>query len=365
MQLGIAQFVALGSVVIATELLPGTGDAHASVAFTCAGLALAYAGVQAMIPAKRSLLWMFPFGSGVYIAVASGAIAATGGASSPIRVLLLFSVVYGAWFYETRPAIWILAAVMLATLAPLAYDSRAFSAAPLGLTISLSAVLLVGSLLTILGRVELTRLRDAARNDANRDSLTNLANRRALIRHLEKLCAGRRRTDRFGLLFLDLDHFKQINTRLGHAGGDAALKVVADALGGAARSGDLVARIAGDEFAVVAPELTADELRALGQRLLDAVSGAVGADPVLQSARVSIHSSAGAAMWPENATDPDGLLRAADLALLAAKRAGKRCVMTASDDHAAETAAQASSGPQDDAPARAPATGRRASRVLP
>jgi diguanylate cyclase (GGDEF)-like protein len=339
-QLGIAQFVALGGVVIATEFLPGANRAHASVAFTCAGLALAYAGVQAVIPAKRSLLWMFPFGSGVYIVLASGAVAATGGASSAIRVLLLFSVVYGAWFYDTRPAIWILTGVMVATLLPLAYDGHAFSAGSLGLTVSLSAVLLVGSLLTILGRVELTRLRDAARNDANRDSLTDVANRRALIRHLEKLCAGRRGADRFGLLFLDLDHFKQINTRLGHAGGDAALVVVARALREAARQGDLVARIAGDEFAVVAPGISPHALAVLGQRLVEAVGAALQTDPVLRSVGVRVRSSAGAAMWPQDATDPDALLHAADLALLAAKRAGKGRVMTAHDDRAAASAAE-------------------------
>ena len=130
--------------MIATELLPGPTAPHPVVTFTCAGLALVYAGMQVAVPAKRSLLWLFPVGSGVYIALASGAIATTGGASSPIRVLLIFSVVYGAWFYERRPAIWILAAVMVATLLPLAYDSHAFSARPLGLTVSLSAVLLWG-----------------------------------------------------------------------------------------------------------------------------------------------------------------------------------------------------------------------------
>lgn len=366
-QLGIAQFIALGVVVIATELLPGANDSQALWALVCAGLALAYAAVQAVIPAKRSLLWMFPFGSGVYIAVASGAIAATGGASSPIRVLLLFSVVYGAWFYESRPAIWILVAVMVATLVPLVYDRHAFAAGPLGLTVSLSAVLLVGSLLTILGRVELTRLRDAARKDANRDSLTNLANRRALIRHLEKLCAGRRGADQFGLLFLDLDHFKQINTRLGHAGGDAALRMVARALREAARSEDLVARIAGDEFAVVAPGISGDALRELGQRLVDAVRDALLADPVLRTGGVCVRSSAGAAMWPQDATDPDSLLHAADLALLAAKRAGKGCVMTADDDRAAASAAEtAPAVPATGTdPARVPGIPGHASRILP
>jgi diguanylate cyclase (GGDEF)-like protein len=343
-QLGIAQFLALGAVVVATGGLSGGGPTDQAVAYGCGGLAFGYGALQFFIPAKRSLMWLFAFGSGLYVVLASGAIAATGGASSPIRVLLIFSVVYGAWFYESRPAIVILVAVMVATLLPLAYDGHAFAAGPLGLTVSLSAVLLVGSVLTILGRVELTRLRDAARLDANRDPLTDLANRRALIRGLDKLTAGRRDTDRFGLVFLDLDRFKDVNTVLGHAGGDAALKAVAGALRAAARSEDLVARIAGDEFAVVAPGITLEALRSLGERLVLAVERAMRTDAALQEAALCVRSSAGAAMWPEDATDPDSLLHAADLALLAAKRAGKGRVMTASDDRAAQVAAHAPHG---------------------
>lgn len=343
-QLGIAQFLALAAVVLASELLPGANRAHQTVAFVCAGVAFVYAALQLVIPAKRSLLWLFYFGSGAYIVLASGAIAATGGAQSPIRVLLIFSVVYGAWFYESRPAVCILAGVMVATLLPLAYDSHALQPTPLGLTIALSAVLLVGSMLTILGRVELTRLRDLARNDARRDPLTDLANRRALIRELEKLCGGRRTADRFGLVFLDLDGFKQINTRFGHAGGDAALKAVGAALTAAARAHDLVARIAGDEFAVVAPGITPEGLRDLAQRLVEAVRDAMVTDLRLDAAGLTVRSSAGAASWPDDAADPDSLLHAADLALLAAKQAGKGRVVTAQEDHGLQLAADAHSG---------------------
>lgn len=339
-QLGIAQFLALGLVVIAYVQLPGAAHRHEGLAIGCAVVALAYAGIQGVVPARPSLMWLFPFGTASYIVVASVAVAATGGASSPVRVLLLFCVVYAAWFYETRPAAVILGSVLLATVLPLVYDGAAFSAQPLALTIAMLAVLIVGSVLTILGRSELAGMRDAARRDASLDPLTNLANRRALIRQLEKLSAGRRSSDRFGLVFLDLDHFKEINTEFGHAGGDAALRAVAASLRTASRSEDFVARLAGDEFAIVVPTISDEALNSLAERLVSAVEDAITADFVLRSAGMVVGASAGTAMWPDDAGDPDSLLHAADLALLAAKRAGRGCVVSARADSSLQRSAQ-------------------------
>jgi diguanylate cyclase (GGDEF)-like protein len=339
-RLGIAQYVAFAALVIVLELLPGANRSHQYVAYSCAGLALAYAGVQASVPARRSLMWLFYFGSGAYIVLASVVIAATGGATSPVRVLLIFSVVFGAWFYETRPAIWTLSAAIAATLLPLAYDGHALRGGPLGMTIVLTTVLVMGGVLTILGRVELSQMRDAARSEARRDPLTDLANRRALIRYLEKLGAGRRESDRCGLVYLDLDGFKQVNAAFGHAGGDAVLMAVAAALRSSARTSDLVARVGGDEFAIVAVGLNPAGLRRLAERAVNAVEQAMLTDFLPQAERAHVRASAGAALWPDDATDPDSLLRSADLALLAAKRAGKGCVVTADEDRAAVQASK-------------------------
>jgi diguanylate cyclase (GGDEF)-like protein len=104
---------------------------------------------------------------------------------------------------------------------------------------------------------------------ATHDQLTGLANRHAF---LDRLTAVARTADRAALLFLDLDHFKPINERLGHPVGDRVLAIVAERLLGALRPGDLVARIGGDEFAVLCERLSdADDVETVATRLLAAV----------------------------------------------------------------------------------------------
>jgi diguanylate cyclase (GGDEF)-like protein/PAS domain S-box-containing protein len=104
---------------------------------------------------------------------------------------------------------------------------------------------------------------------ATHDQLTGLANRHAF---LDRLATVARRADRAAVLFLDLDHFKPVNERLGHPVGDRVLAIVAERLVGALRPGDLVARIGGDEFAVLCERLSdVDDVETVAERLLAAV----------------------------------------------------------------------------------------------
>ena len=167
---------------------------------------------------------------------------------------------------------------------------------------------------------ERLRLEGALRHQANHDTLTGLGNRALLLDGLQRATA---RADRhqsvLALLLLDLDNFKAINDTLGHASGDELLIGIAERLRGAVRADALIARIGGDEFAIVVEDLDAPE------RALD-VAGRVQAslrEPIAVGDRL-VHPSAsiGVATYNEESVDEDALLRQADIAMYAAKRKG-------------------------------------------
>lgn len=154
---------------------------------------------------------------------------------------------------------------------------------------------------------------------AYHDALTSLPNRRVLLERIREWSARGAGTT-LAVLYCDLDGFKPINDRLGHAVGDAVLIAVARRLRDAVRDEDVVARVGGDEFVVIVEDdLDETTAEALGERLVAAVRQpiAVGRGEVRLSLSVGILV---AEMTP---VDPEGLLRAADGALYAAKRGGR------------------------------------------
>jgi diguanylate cyclase (GGDEF)-like protein len=147
-----------------------------------------------------------------------------------------------------------------------------------------------------------------------RDALTGLANRRALEERMVYEVARHRRHDRtFAVIALDLDGFKLVNDRFGHAAGDDVLREIAHALEGAVRDQDTVVRLGGDEFCVLAPESGDAVAERLTARLRQAVAGAVGG---LEGMGVS----AGWAIFPQDGTTAEDLLAVADEAAMEAKR---------------------------------------------
>ncbi len=162
------------------------------------------------------------------------------------------------------------------------------------------------------------------RHLAHHDMLTGLPNRRLFEERLREALRRPRRGPRrrIGLLLLDLDHFKQVNDTHGHAVGDALLRAAARRMRTCMRRADMLARMGGDEFAVIQEETGDGEnlcLRLAG-RLLDAF-----AEPFeLDGHRLRASLSIGIALFPEHAGDAAELLRRADLALYRAKAAGRR-----------------------------------------
>jgi diguanylate cyclase (GGDEF)-like protein len=156
--------------------------------------------------------------------------------------------------------------------------------------------------------------RDALRNVALSDPLTGIPNRRLLLSRAEYEIARHARTGHsFAVVMLDLDGFKLLNDRFGHAAGDELLCDVAEALTSAMRAQDTVARIGGDEFCVLAPETDGPHTPPLARRISQTVAEAsVGVE--------TLQASVGIAIFPEDGASPRALLQAADHRLMSAKR---------------------------------------------
>jgi diguanylate cyclase (GGDEF)-like protein/PAS domain S-box-containing protein len=154
-----------------------------------------------------------------------------------------------------------------------------------------------------------------------RDGLTGLANRVALLDRLtQALLALERQPGRVGVLFVDVDGFKEINDALGHRVGDDLLTELGRRLAGVARRFDTVARYGGDEFVVLATALrTAESLRVIGDRVL----AAVAAGFAINGRTLMLTASVGGVVETDPAADPDDILQRADEAMYAAKQAGR------------------------------------------
>ena len=162
-----------------------------------------------------------------------------------------------------------------------------------------------------------SRQRELLRTQADTDDLTGLLNRRGFNRRLEALLHQARRTSApLSLVELDLDHFKLVNDHHGHLAGDAALIAVAGALMRSVRQDEFVARLGGEEFAIILPNAGAAASLAIAERCRSCVAAEGYTGPPLTF-------SAGVASYPVHAGDADGLLVAVDSALYAAKSAGR------------------------------------------
>ena len=152
------------------------------------------------------------------------------------------------------------------------------------------------------------------------DSLTGLPNRLLLLDRLTQATAHRERLHaQVAVLFMDLDHFKEVNDTLGHAAGDRLLQVVAERLAACVREGDTVARLGGDEFVVMLVDLHQLADAAL---VADKILGAVSSACQIEGSELHVTPSIGLAIFPEDGGDPDTLLRNADTAMYHAKRDG-------------------------------------------
>lgn len=168
---------------------------------------------------------------------------------------------------------------------------------------------------------ERKRIDTMIRSMARHDSLTGLINRAAFVEALEQADARRRRGEaNFALLYLDLDHFKDVNDTLGHPVGDLLLQQVAQRLKMAIRQTDTVARFGGDEFAIVAAEIAEDtDAAVLAGKILKVISEPFS----VQGNEIRVGTSIGIAIYGSDIVDAETLLTRADVALYRAKAEGR------------------------------------------
>lgn len=165
-------------------------------------------------------------------------------------------------------------------------------------------------------------------HSANHDALTDLPNRRAFHNELKSVidrCAGT--GDAAGLLFIDLDRFKQVNDTLGHEAGDALLQRVADKLRTILRSADFVARLGGDEFAFLFSG-NAEQAREKAVRVAERVLERLRIKVPAPGGDIHVGCTVGVAIYPTEAADPDALVALADRLMYIGKKNGRDRLVT-------------------------------------
>lgn len=198
---------------------------------------------------------------------------------------------------------------------PHSYDRRR----PDGTVIEVHSVPIEGGgvLRTYTDITERKRHEDDIRHRARHDSLTSLVNRETFREQLDAAIVSRGRSgDAFAVHLIDLDRFKPVNDRHGHAVGDRVLAAVAERMRQVARDGDTVARLGGDEFAILQRgAVRPDHALGLARRVLDAVRRPVEVGGLT----LEVGASIGIALVPGSGNDADAVLRCADAAMYAAK----------------------------------------------
>jgi diguanylate cyclase (GGDEF)-like protein len=299
---------ATGLLGAAVLWLPGSDRTHVTLALGLAGFAVAWGLFS---------LWLASRGHGMRVGVRALVTAstlpavalslwATGGANSFIQPVMIFTALFISYFFPPRLAWPLMALFVYAYATPLFYDNSAV-AVGYPARLAMFALAVAGAMVAIqFLKGRLVRAELHQRTMAERDSLTGVSNRRAFDAALERAAATR---DPYALILIDLDDFKRVNDEQGHPAGDDVLRSVAISAARVARQGDCVARIGGDEFAILAPG-----------------AGPSGVLRLLRDLREAIDHPAtfAAGLVPDDASTPDELVAHADARLLAQKREGKQ-----------------------------------------
>jgi diguanylate cyclase (GGDEF)-like protein len=258
-----------------------------------------------------------------------GAVNIIGNVMFVVAALFTVIVCVLAWRRGNRAAGWFLIAWILLEGFTIAAALRFLVTSSLGSDAldyyGLPLSMVAASILIALGVADRLRAQRAALSDAERraqtDPLTGVLNRRSLIERLDAACArAKARGLPIALLFIDLDHFKQINDTFGHQAGDACLRAIIEPIHAELRQSDVIGRYGGEEFVVILSSADAAAATPIAQRILERVADVRVCgfgEPIGLTCSIGIAASDTLGIWGEP------LLAQADAAVYAAKRSGR------------------------------------------
>jgi diguanylate cyclase (GGDEF)-like protein len=318
-------FLTGGLTAVVLLFLPGIEDRHWEWVVGLASVSMLW-GLFCLSRARPRWhgLWSWHIPAICTLGIITAVMAATGGAESPARFYVFFVLVYVTYYFPRMHALLYLPACVAVALSPVLYDAAPLSEGYLGeLVVICPAYVILGGLIMD-GKGLLVDLRERAHSLALIDPLTELPNRRAMI---DWLGAHMEAGAGVGLMLVDLDGFKDVNTVHGYPAGDAVLREASRRLRACVRGDDFVARLGGDEFAVLTPEADPGRLQLLAMRVLEAVRTMDHSGPV----DVRLTASVGWAQYPGDADTIDELIAAADICMRGAKLTGKDRALSAVD----------------------------------
>jgi diguanylate cyclase (GGDEF)-like protein len=312
-------------ITVANCYLPGAQPVDMVWVIALSGAFFAYGLASALgwLRWDRASMRALGIGMVITIPVIGLGIYFTGGASSFVQPMLVTTLLYAAFFFPANWAWPLSIELILIAGTPLLYDASAIDDAFLPKYVAFVAGFLSATWVLVGLRKRLFEAELHHRAIANHDALTGVANRRHFDVALQQELAGRTRPDGrreadrspLALLVIDLDDFKGINDNYGHPVGDAVLCQVAGRIQSILRSTDTLARIGGDEFAVIAPGAHGEGARLMAESIRGAISTQYS-----DSGIPAPSASVGWAICPEDGKDFETLIRAADERMLSRKR---------------------------------------------